>query len=125
MTHFVWVIDWIKSGQGFPCLFHFITGLYCPGCGGTRAVRALLHGEILKSFCYHPFVLYAVIAVVVEMGYLAMGMAKGLKDMKVRGGFQRRYARWVLAAVWIVGVNWVVKNGFLLMGVDLLEKLGG
>ena len=69
--------------------------------------------------------LYAVIAVVVEMGYLAVGMAKGLKDMKVRGGFQRRYARWVLAAVWIVGVNWVVKNGFLLMGVDLLERLGG
>ena len=67
--------------------------------------------------------LYAVIAVVVEMGYLAVGMAKGLKDMKVRVGFQRRYARWVLAAVWIVGVNWVVKNGFLLMGVDLLEKL--
>lgn len=79
MTRFVWVIDLIKQGQGFPCLFHFITGLYCPGCGGTRAIRALFHGEILKSFCYHPFVLYAVTAVMVEMGYLAVGMMKGLK----------------------------------------------
>lgn len=123
MTRFVWVIDLIKQGQGFPCLFHFITGLYCPGCGGTRAIRALFHGEILKSFCYHPFVLYAVIAVMVETGYLAVGMAQGLKNRK--GGFQKRYARWVLVAAWIVGVNWVVKNGFLLMGVDLLERLGG
>ena len=23
-----------------PCGFRFITGYYCPGCGGTRAVRA-------------------------------------------------------------------------------------
>ena len=54
----VWMIDWIKSGQGFPCLFHLLTGLYCPGCGGTRAVRLFLKGELIKSFCYHPFVPY-------------------------------------------------------------------
>lgn len=30
-----------------PCAFHMLTGLYCPGCGGTRAVRALMHGRLL------------------------------------------------------------------------------
>ena len=39
--------------------------------------------------------------------------------------FQKRYARWVLAAVWIVGVNWGIKNVFLLMGIDLLKSLEG
>lgn len=137
MTHFVWVIDWIKSGQGFPCLFHWITGLYCPGCGGTRAIGALLQGQLLKSFCYHPFVLFAVIAVMVEMGYFAVGMMcrlrrrKGEKqkdrewEKKAKERFQKRYARWVLAAVWIVGVNWGIKNVFLLMGIDLLKGLEG
>lgn len=41
------------------CAFHTLTGLSCPGCGGTRAVRALLQGKLLQSFCYHPIVPYA------------------------------------------------------------------
>lgn len=33
-------------------------GFYCPGCGGTRAVKALLHGQVLESLRYHPIVVY-------------------------------------------------------------------
>ena len=32
-----------------PCIFHFITHLYCPGCGSTRAVYRLLHGDVAGS----------------------------------------------------------------------------
>lgn len=28
-----------------PCPFHALTHLYCPGCGTTRALHALLHGH--------------------------------------------------------------------------------
>ena len=35
-----------------PCVFHAVTGLYCPGCGGTRAAAVLFQGEILRSFFY-------------------------------------------------------------------------
>ena len=36
-----------SAGQGiYPCLFHLVTGAYCPGCGGTRALLALLHGRL-------------------------------------------------------------------------------
>lgn len=42
-----------------PCVFHSLTGLYCPGCGGTRACRLLLSGHIFQSFLYHPGVLLA------------------------------------------------------------------
>jgi len=31
------------------CQFHALTGLYCPGCGGTRAGYQLLHGHILLA----------------------------------------------------------------------------
>lgn len=32
-----------------PCFFHELTGLYCPGCGTTRAGRALLHFDLLTA----------------------------------------------------------------------------
>jgi hypothetical protein len=31
------------------CLFHALTGLNCPGCGGTRAAYQLLHGRLLPA----------------------------------------------------------------------------
>ena len=31
------------------CLFHEWTGLYCPGCGTTRALYALMHGDLKTS----------------------------------------------------------------------------
>lgn len=38
--------------QDFPyptCVFHDLTGLYCPGCGSTRAIYQLLHGHLLTA----------------------------------------------------------------------------
>lgn len=37
------------------CTFKSVTGLYCPGCGGTRAVAAFIQGHWARSFRYHPF----------------------------------------------------------------------
>lgn len=39
------------STHGFypVCLFHELTGLNCPGCGGTRAAYQLLHGHLLRA----------------------------------------------------------------------------
>lgn len=39
---------WIFPPDG--CVLHNLTGYYCPGCGGTRAIHALLHGHIVRSF---------------------------------------------------------------------------
>lgn len=39
---------------GLPCLFHEMTGLPCPGCGMTRAIVALLHGDLAQAFTHHP-----------------------------------------------------------------------
>ena len=43
------------------CIWDKMLGIYCPGCGGTRAVLALLQGRPLLSLWYHPFVLYAAV----------------------------------------------------------------
>ena len=36
------------------CLFHTLTGLQCPGCGGLRAVSRLLHGDWQAAFRLNP-----------------------------------------------------------------------
>lgn len=38
------------------CLLYQATGLYCAGCGATRACHALLHGRILEAL--HDNVLF-------------------------------------------------------------------
>ena len=35
------------------CWVHGLTGLYCPGCGATRALHALLHGEFVRAFDFN------------------------------------------------------------------------
>lgn len=39
-----------------PCVFHSVTGLYCPGCGITRCLFALLSLDIQSAFHYNMLV---------------------------------------------------------------------
>lgn len=41
----VFVFDPSKNFFYPGCTFHKITGLQCPGCGATRSLHALLHGN--------------------------------------------------------------------------------
>lgn len=107
--------------QGFPCLFKLLTGLYCPGCGGTRAVRALLHGEVLLSLQYHPLVLYTVVVTGAEL--LSLGVARAAKNPRLYLGHETLF---VYIAVGIVIINWAMKNVLLLFfGIDLLPLWHG
>lgn len=36
------------------CLFKEMYSLYCPGCGGSRALRAFLRLDFVSSFIYYP-----------------------------------------------------------------------
>ena len=39
-----------SGGSGISCLFHDLTGLYCPGCGSSRSLVALIHGQFGEAF---------------------------------------------------------------------------
>ena len=45
------------------CMFHQLTGLYCPGCGATRALSAMLHGD-LKSSLHNNLLLFPLLALI-------------------------------------------------------------
>ncbi|HZX75809.1 DUF2752 domain-containing protein [Lysobacter sp.] len=58
-----WVLrtfDPTAAGSLFPpCVFHLFTGLWCPGCGITRALHALAHGDVLRAWAMNPLVVIA------------------------------------------------------------------
>lgn len=44
----------------FPrCPSYWFFGVYCPGCGITRALHALLHGDVAQALAYNPLAILA------------------------------------------------------------------
>jgi hypothetical protein len=57
-----------KTGFFPVCPFRAITGFTCPGCGSTRGLHRLLHGDVVTAFELNPllvlslpFLLYALL----------------------------------------------------------------
>jgi hypothetical protein len=46
---FVYAVDPNRHAVYPQCLLYNATGIYCAGCGATRAFHALLHGRVLEA----------------------------------------------------------------------------
>ena len=102
------------------CPIRVLTGLYCPGCGGTRAVVSLLKGRIFKSLLYHPFVPFVT---VIGSWFMISHTIERLSGGRLAIGM--KYRAWYLwVALALVGLNFLVKNFLLLLGIDVPAMLG-
>lgn len=102
-----------------PCFFHEVLHVYCPGCGGTRAVYELLQLKLWRSFVDHPLVIFTA-AILVEY-YIGE-----IITLICRNGKRYYYVRvwFCYVALGIIVVNVVLKN-VLLIGfhIDLIGDL--
>ena len=48
---------YLRFGVAIPCVFHRVTGLYCPGCGTMRALVSLTQMQIARAIRYNAFLL--------------------------------------------------------------------
>ena len=88
-----------------PCFFSNVLGFYCPGCGGTRAVYALIHGEFLKSVWCHPLVPYGA---VIGGGFM---ITQGLHRLGLKCIRPWRFHNWYLhGAMAVLVCNFLIKN---------------
>lgn len=57
LTVFITILIIYSTGIKIPCIFHMITGFYCPGCGITRCIIAILNFKFYQAFRYNPLIL--------------------------------------------------------------------
>lgn len=88
-----------------PCLFHRLTGLYCPGCGTGRGIHELLHGNVLGAWRMNPL---AVLAIPL-LAYLIIGAC--FRRRAGAGAKSRPLPTWLpWLIVAVVAAFWVARN---------------
>jgi len=88
------------------CNFRRMTGIACPGCGGTRAWLLLSHMHVLEALEMNPLVAVLGIAGGLCALYSAVVLALGLP--RIRLSFSSRVERrtfWIAMAV-VALANW-------------------
>lgn len=106
----------------FPCLFHLATGYYCPGCGGTRAIASLLHGQLFRSFLYHPVILYTAFLLLRGLVFSILEFAKSGRFSWTWSGKLKKYdIFWLL---FLTMAHFLILNALkAFFDLDLLEQI--
>ena len=85
------------SGLGLPCVVHSFTGLYCPGCGASRALASLLRLEFYQAFRWNPLL---VVLFPFALFYLGWGSLSFVRcGRNTLDDYLPRWLLWVLVAV--------------------------
>jgi hypothetical protein len=84
-----------------PCPYLTLTGLACPGCGLTRALHFLLHGDVRQAFAYNPWAFLGAPAVAAFV--LVPSVADEVRTLRVRTGIS-----WIMLVVTVA--FWIWRN---------------
>jgi hypothetical protein len=101
---------WIRYpeivGFGPFCPFHKITGIPCPGCGGTRATEALIYGRIWEAITINPVAIAFDVTVAVLVGWFALDTLRGKDTLLPR--LLKKWNPWLTATILtIITINWI------------------
>ena len=94
-----------------PCYIHQLTGLFCPGCGGSRSVAALLHGRFLVCGVNYPLVAYAVI---MYLWFMISQTIQCISKNRCKIGLRWRNS-YLWIALGILIAHFVLKNIFYIV----------
>lgn len=76
----IWVFFFLLIlSQELKCLWNELTGLYCPGCGITRMLIALVQLDFYQAFRYNPLLF---LLIIFGIGYSLYSLLKYKKIKK-------------------------------------------
>ena len=101
------------------CMIHDFCFLYCPLCGGTRAVAALLRFDLFEAFRFNAFVVLAVVFALAMDVVILVRLLKKKDRLWILPDWS-----WIVAVVLLV-VYAVLRNYLMIAhGVDPAGDLG-
>ena len=87
------------------CWFFNEHHIYCPGCGCTRALIALVGGNILRSLYYNPAVTFTGVLIPVYL------LSQTIWRLRGRRGWVLHYSAWWFPALFVIlTVNCLLRN---------------
>ena len=86
---FLFIFEPGKSGFFLNCPFLMFTGFTCPGCGSTRALHRLLHGDVIGAFQFNPmmFLLLPILLFVLVRHTAAVFRNRRIKGNQVNAAY--------------------------------------
>ena len=103
-----------KGGHIGQCAFLDTFGFYCPGCGGSRSLFALLNFDLVKSFIYYPPILITTIIL------LYVDIRLFISFIHRSENFPRiSYKIFLIIPIAIIA-NFLIRDILLFSGIDLL-----
>ncbi|MEI8353595.1 MAG: DUF2752 domain-containing protein [Lentisphaerota bacterium] len=93
------------------CLFRWVFGVDCPGCGITRSAMALLNGDVIGAFRLHPAGPLVVSLIALIVAYLVLALFTRFRGLEWRKEVQAFTGIEMLAFSALV-IGWLGK-GFL------------
>jgi hypothetical protein len=102
---YIFIFEPGKSGFFPVCPFRAFTGFTCPGCGSTRGLHRLLHGDVIAAFQSNPLM-------VLSLPFLLYALVRytnaTLRGRPIKGNQLKAGYIWML--FFVVLSFWVVRN---------------
>lgn len=101
------------------CVLHDILHLYCPLCGGTRAMVALCQGQLLTSLLCNPVTAY------LAVGFIVFDVIAAARIVRHSPLPLVRIPKWyVIGAIALAALVFIIRNALMIgYGIDNLDGL--
>ncbi len=118
---FVIISGILSRNNMWKCMTVEVYSLYCPGCGGTRALFSLLKLDLLSMLKYNP---------ILPMAIFVYAYYNVRAFIEIKRNNEQYFAKIKYRLIYVVialgFIYFLVRNILLLNGIDLLgDILGG
>lgn len=92
------------------CSFLRFTGLYCPGCGMTRALYSAIHGNFKDAFSYNILWPFIVLLMMVSVYLWFAFLYSGKNPFNHVNRFLQRYSFFGWFVLILIFAFWILRN---------------